>query len=778
MTSISRRELLKRVGSAGAAAGLSAAGLKAAGTSAPTSADVAQGANLGSIEVAGQPIAITITAASPLTARITVAGVGNGTPTLRSDGSLVERTWPPPAARIRALPRSRTVRCGDLTVRVLPPVSPGSDAVQIDVSAVDGRVVQRLRIDRQTGALSFRLTGSPVLGLGEGGPQFDRRGSTIGTRSGQGGYQLRTHGGRVPVQWLIDTGGAAMFVHQPYGAFDLTGADGRFTVSEPASTLPLDLFVVGAREPSAIMREYALLTGHPEMPPLWSFGYQQSHRTLASRDEVLQEAKTFREKKLPCDTMIYLGTGFCPSGWNTDNGEFTFNAKVFPDPKIMIQQLHDDHFKVVLHVVLEGKTLTGTVADPCTAPPLPTGRTPDGKWPDDRQVSCYWPAHKPLFDAGVDGWWPDQGDGLDAPSRRARNRMYADGSRLWRPNQRVFALHRNGHAGMQREGAFLWSGDVFSTWETLKTHVPVAVNTALSGIPFWGTDIGGFVPTKELTGELYVRWFQFAAFCPLFRSHGRTWKLRLPWGWNTGSLEPDEIVSTTAGAANPDPGELHNAAVEPICKTFLELRYRLLPYLYSAVREAHDTGMPIVRALWLHYPDDREAVARGDEYLWGRDMLVAPVVEKGASSRDVYLPAGRWYDFWDESVHDGGRRLTRAVDLATLPLYVRAGAVLPMGPVKQYTSEAVDGPLTLRVYPGADAAFTLYEDDGQTFDYSRGAWMGIEIRWADARRVLTLRLAKGSRMLPPASRRISVGVAGTRTIRDVSFSGGPVEVRL
>jgi len=159
-------------------------------------------------------------------------------------------------------------------------------------------------------------------------------------------------------------------------------------------------------------------------------------------------------------------------------------------------------------------------------------------------------------------------------------------------------------------------------------------------------------------------------------------------------------------------------------------------------------------------------------------MLVAPVVEKGASSRDVYLPAGRWYDFWDESVHDGGRRLTRAVDLATLPLYVRAGAVLPMGPVKQYTSEAVDGPLTLRVYPGADAAFTLYEDDGQTFDYSRGAWMGIEIRWADARRVLTLRLAKGSRMLPPASRRISVGVAGTRTIRDVSFSGGPVEVTM
>ena len=139
------------------------------------------------------------------------------------------------------------------------------------------------------------------------------------------------------------------------------------------------------------------------MPPLWSFGYQQSHRTLAGRDEVLEEAKTFREKKLPCDALIYLGTGFCPSGWNTDNGEFTFNSNVFPDPKAMIDELHAEHFKVVLHAVVEGRTLTGTVADPCTAAPLPSGRTADGKWPDDRVASCYWPVHKPAFDLGIDG---------------------------------------------------------------------------------------------------------------------------------------------------------------------------------------------------------------------------------------------------------------------------------------------------------------------------------------------------------------------------------------
>jgi alpha-glucosidase/alpha-D-xyloside xylohydrolase len=526
------------------------------------------------------------------------------------------------------------------------------------------------------------------------------------------------------------------------------------------------------------MAEYAKLTGHPEMPPLWSLGYQQSHRTLAGRDEILQEAKTFREKKLPCDTMIYLGTGFCPSGWNTDNGEFTFNEHVFADPPRVIQQLHDDHFKVVLHIVLEGRRLEGAVADRCVAPALPSGRTPDGRWPDDRQASCYWPAHKPLFDAGVDGWWPDQGDGLDAPSRLVRNRMYWDGARQWRPNERPFALHRNGHPGMQRYAAFLWSGDVYSTWDTLKTHVPVAINTGLSGIPFWGTDIGGFVPTKELTGELYVRWFQFGAFCPLFRAHGRTWKLRLPWGWNTGGLAPDEIANYTGGAANPDPSELHNGAVEPICRKYLNLRYQLLPYLYSAVRVAHDTGLPIIRALWLHYPDDPLAVGRGDQYLWGRDMLVAPVTERAATSRLVYLPRGRWYDFWTEEAHDGGREIRRAVDLEIMPLFVRAGAILPVGPVRQYTGEQVDAPLTLQVYPGADGTFTVYEDDGVSFNHERGDWMGLEASWTDRDRRLDMRLAAGSRMRPPAERRILVRIAGAAATRTLTFSGAAVQVRL
>ena len=308
---------------------------------------------------------------------------------------------------------------------------------------------------------------------------------------------------------------------------------------------------------------------------------------------------------------------------------------------------------------------------------------------------------------------------------------------------------------MQRFGAFLWSGDVDSSWETLKTHVPVAINTSLTGIPYWGTDTGGFVPTQDLTGELYVRWFQFGAFCPLFRSHGRTWKLRLPWGWNTGELGPNEIRGY-GYARNPGVEELHNASVEPICRKYLELRYQLLPYLYSVVRECCLTGLPIIRALWLHDADDTVGRARGDEYLWGPNILVAPVTEKGATKRTLYLPRGRWYDFWTGEPIEGGREITRDVDLSTLPLYVRAGTILPIGPVKQFTAEESDSPLTLRLYPGADGRFLLYEDDGLSFTYRKGDWMGIELGWNDQERRLTLRLADGSRMRPPLQRKIEV----------------------
>jgi len=314
---------------------------------------------------------------------------------------------------------------------------------------------------------------------------------------------------------------------------------------------------------------------------------------------------------------------------------------------------------------------------------------------------------------------------------------------------------------------------VHSTWETLKVQVPIAVNTSLTGIPYWGTDIGGFIPTREFTAELYLRWFQFGAFCTLFRSHGRAWKLRLPWGWNTGDPGPVEIANHS-GAAVPDPSQLHNAQVEPICRKYLELRYRLLPYLYSAVRECSATGMPVMRALWLHHPDDARAVACGDQYLLGKNLLVAPVVEPGATTRRVYLPRGSWYDFWTGELISGGREISRDVALEIMPLYVRAGSILPLGPIKQYTAERVDQPLSISLYPGTDGSFLLYEDDGISFNHRRGDWMGIQMAWNNTRRSLALDLATGSRMLPPVRRNIEVNLGQNR--RTVMFDGNPIKV--
>jgi alpha-glucosidase/alpha-D-xyloside xylohydrolase len=201
----------------------------------------------------------------------------------------------------------------------------------------------------------------------------------------------------------------------------------------------------------------------------------------------------------------------------------------------------------------------------------------------------------------------------------------------------------------------------------------------------------------------------------------------------------------------------------------------MLPYLYSSVRECTKTGMPVMRALWLHYPDDPKAVACSDQYLWGRNVLVAPVVERGATSRRVYLPRGDWYDFWTGERLAGGREISRTVDLETLPLYLPAGSILPLGPVKQYTGESSDQPLSISVYPGADASFWLYEDDGSSFNYRKGEWMGIHVEWNDRRRSFTLRLAPDSRMLPPLRRNIEVRLG--EALRQVSFDGSRVEVK-
>lgn len=709
------------------------------------------------LRIAGRDSELVLTPITEATLRISILPIEYGMAVPVLDSIVFDRhRWPEPAARLRSLTGEQEIACGSRRVRL------SSDDGVLTIVIGDAKPAQELRIDLASGAVRFARTGK-IFGLGEGGPQLDRSGYAFPMRNGEEVPDLAVNGARVPIPWLASSEGWGLFFHSPIGAFDLTGPEVRFDGLASHDALPLDAFLVLAESPAGMMREYALLTGFPHLPPLWTFGYQQSHRTLASREEILAEARTFREKKLPCDVLIYLGTGFCPSGWNTGHGSFTFNAAVFPDPGAIIEEFHKENFKVALHVVNPPVGLHGRSSD--------TGPAAS----DETNAARYWQKHLDVFRLGVDGWWADEGDAVGPVSCLVRNRMYWEGPQVERPAERPYTLHRNGYAGLQRYG-WLWSGDIDSTWEVLRAQIAVGINTGLSGIPYWGTDTGGFVTTPELTGELYARWFQFSAFCPLFRSHGRTWQLRRPWQWDTGDYGPTEMQGYHGNAGLPDPKELHNPDIEPVCRKYLELRSRLMPYTYSIAREAHDTGLPMMRALWLQYPEDPHAVERGDQYLWGGDILVAPVTEKGATERHLYLPRGRWRDYWTEHEIEGGRTLTRTVDLSVMPLYVRAGAVIPHGPVRQFVGEKQGEPLEFIVYPGADGGFTLYEDDGATFGFERGEFMRTRARWLDGRRTLKLEISEGSRWLGPRPREFKMRLAGNSQVKQVSFEGSPLAI--
>jgi len=709
------------------------------------------------VQFGGVPVELTISQVSERALRIELAALdeqGHSRKATPSDALVpIPQTE---KLRVRELSREQRLRVGQLRVTIKP------HPLTITVLRADGTLVQELAFDEgeRTNSVSFR-TAAPVLGLGEGADQFDRRGANYPLINGQR-YRLGELGTRIFSPFLVGTEGWAMFVNAPAGSFDLRGDPGVFRPQQGTAPAPADLFVMDSRKPTDAMHEFVRLTGTPVMPPKWALGYMQSHRTLSSEADILAEAQTFREKKLACDTFIFLGTGFCPAGWNFGHDSFQFNTKVFVrEPAAVIQDLHAEHLHVVLHVVpleRDYPRLHGQI------PPTP------GEILDQQDIGIYWRRHAAPFEAGVDGWWPDEGDWLDAASRLARHRMYYEGPLSDRRNVRPWDLQRNGAPGIARYGGWVWSGDILSSWKTFKAQVKVGLNSSLSVSPFWGTDIGGFYPSTNLeyTGELYARWFQFAAFCPSFRSHGRTWWLHRPWGWNTGETGP--IESRPA----PDPSELHNAAIEPICQKYLNLRYQLMPYTYTLVRETHDTGLPLMRALWLHFPDDPEAVKLGDEFLWGRDLLIAPVTEKSARSRRVYLPAGGWFDWWSGEKVEGKHWIERPIDLATMPIYVRAGAIVPVDPVRQYISQPVSEPTTLRIYPGAGGEFTLYDDDGESLGYRDGSdpkaiW--IHLRWDDAARRLLIAADPRMKKWPGGKRRFTIELVGDAHSKAVEFHG-------
>ncbi len=730
------------------------------------------------LTTAGVPAQLDIRPAEKASIRITLKPVS-----FKDDfpytPALVDKNYAPPVISLRQLSAPVKKKVGRLQVEVSP--SP----LTIAVSNEKGQLVQRLRFD-ENGELHFTVDDAPVLGMGEGGPrpergspwrqqtiQFDRRGKMD---SMQPRWQADAYGSRNPVALLVGTGGWGLFVATPWVHVDLRENEkGRFIPWKPSGTVvpqnqrnqqsnggkgihPVDkivpglydLFIFDAHQPAQFMKEFSALTGPAVLPPKWALGYMQSHRTLEDDKQMLGIIDTFRMKKIPLDAVIYLGTGFTPRGWNKTQPSFEFNPAVFKrNPKEVLDEMHAKNVKVVAHMV------------PFDRDRLPAlhGSIPamQGETIDSGHIQPYWQYHVPLVKTGVDAFWPDEGDWFNLFERIKRHQLYYQGHLSANPALRPWSLQRNGYPGIAQWGGWVWSGDTESSWKTLEGQIAVGLNYSLSIGPYWGSDIGGFYPNDELTGELYARWFQFGAFCGSFRSHGRNWWTRLPWGWGGSALGPLE------GNRYPLLSELNNPAIEPVIKKYAELRYQLLPYTYTLAWQARAEGLPLMRPLWLHYPDDEKARGLATQYLWGRDLLVAPVYQKGASTREVYLPEGAWYDWWTGEKQTGGKTITRKVDLATMPLYVRSGAILPVDPVRQYTAEKLSEPTTLKIFTGTDGETILYDDDGESQDYLAGNGSWCRIRWNEKARKLTIE---------PHTPRGSTNLATTKTFRVQFLPGG------
>mgnify|MGYP001308898481 CR=1 FL=1 len=704
--------------------------------------------------------------------------------------ALVERDYPKAVISLRELDSAFEpvkARVGQMNVTVQ------SKPLSVQVTTLDNEPLQKITF-APDGAMSFVLDDQPVLGMGQGGPkqtgdswrtdkiELDRRGRSHPMTPW---YGTGTYGSNNPVPLMIGTGGWGMFIPTPSGTIDLSDSEtgsfipadpiakgtvvsrrqqrkGRIGLPPPEYFIPgtYDVFVFDTQNPPAFMKDVSILSGQAVLPPKWVMGYQQSHRTLRNEAQILEIIDTFRKKNIPLDSVCYLGTGFCPRGWNKSQPSFEFNPDLFKrDPKEVLADMHKRNVKVMMHMIPWDRDRLATIQGTIPAKP--------GEKLDNTHIQNYWNEHNALVDAGVDAWWPDEGDWFNFHERMKRHELYYTGPLSKQPNVRPWSLHRNGHLGVARWGGWMWPGDPLTTWRTLQTHIAIGINHSLSVSPFWNSDIGAFYTTPEYSAELYVRWVQFAAFNSLMRTHGRGWENRLPWAWGRGK------PGTGEGSYAPPASEMNNPAIEPIAKKYIELRYQLLSYNYTLTWEARETGMPMMRSLWLHYPKDKQARGIGDEYLWGRDMLIAPVYEKGATSREVYLPAGKWYDWWTGKLETGGRSVKRAVDLATMPIYVRAGAIVPVDPIRQYTGQKVDEPTTLKIYRGANGNYTLYDDDGTSLEYLQGDSVQTLIKWDDAAKTLSIEPASKQ----TATRAFQVELIPDGGTKKIQYTGQRLELK-
>ena len=579
------------------------------------------------------------------------------------------------------------------------------------------------------------------LGQHQGG-LFNYRGATV---------KLAQNNTDVAIPLLLSSKGYALM----WNTASLTEVDNRFPLELNISSLAghsVDYYVIYGPEMDPIIHEYRNLTGHTPMLPKWAYGFFQSKDRYVSQDELLAVVNRYRQERIPLDAIVQDWF------WWKAEGDPVFNSN-FPDVPGTLRRLHEEHVHAMLSVwgLFDAKSenYRELAAQHFDVPGAHVYDATNAKARD-----FYWDrlAGK-LFSQGWDAfwldsaepeeYWPHMGDAI------LRNKQIAIGNGAeytnlfplmhtlgvqehWKATtdrKRVFLLTRSAFLGQQRVAATVWSGDVYGTYWGLRHQVDAGLNFALSGYPYWTTDIGGYWPPHDNPladskyQELYARWFEYGTFCPVFRTHGHRPQNEF-WAFDK---------------------------VEPILIAYDKLRYRFMPYIYSLAWRVTNGDYTIQRPLVMDWRNDANTRDIGDQFMFGPAVLVSPVLQAGATRRTLYLPESpAWFDFWTGTTQKGGREIDADAPLDRIPLYVRAGSILPLGPEIEYADEKPAGPIELRIYRGADGEFEVYQDAGDSYDYERGAHSIIPVHWVESTRTLTIGERLGGYPEMPPSRQIKI----------------------
>lgn len=612
----------------------------------------------------------------------------------------------------------------------------------------------------------------------------------------------------VAIEWIPDGGESYLSVKWQSPLPD--ALRNKFAFSSEAGD-QIDYYMISGNDIDEVISGYRTLTGKAPIVPKWAMGFWQSRERYKTQEEILTTVKTFRDRKIPLDNIVLDWSYWAEDQW----GSQEFESARFPDPEKMISDLHTKYnTRFMISVWPKFYKGTGPYKEFEKNGWLYVRNIEDGRkdWIakgysstfydpfNDRARAGFWNLiNNKLYKKGIDAWWldatePDIHSNLDvdtrktifSPSTGSATRYFNafplqnakgiyEGQRSANSKDRVFILTRSAYAGQQRYGAVTWSGDISSRWHDMKDQISAGVNFSLSGLPYWTMDIGGFSVERRFEKpsgadfdewrEMNTRWYQFGAFTPVFRVHGQ-----YPYR------------------------EIYNIAPEghPAYSSMLyynKLRYRLMPYIYSLAGLSYHRNYTIMRGLVMDFPADTTARNIDDQYMFGPSLLINPVCEYKAKSRKVYLPERTgWYDLYSGKYYAGGRTINAVAPYERMPLFVKEGAILPLGPDLQYTSEKPADPVILYVYTGKDGSFTLYEDEGVNYNYERGMYSTIPLTYNHKTKTLTIGERKGefSGMLKSRTFRVTFVTAGkavpfdpgAKAKSEIKYSGRQIIVKM